>query len=153
MTVKFRKVNDQRPFADGSHILYVNGAYKGNDPLGKLMQDMNNQGTEGFNYEVLKDGIRHFKMDKEEHDNMTDSIEEFAREVADDRETEIIAKILRKGKDAEEVADLLDMEKKDKAWDICPGSDVQYRMTLEYLAKLCMVLHEKYNDELVYIYD
>ena len=26
-------------FKDGSHIVYVNGSYRGNDPLGKLMSD------------------------------------------------------------------------------------------------------------------
>ena len=86
--------------------------------MGKLMQDMNNTGKEGFNYEVLKDGVSHFKMEKEEHDNMSDSIEKFARDVAEEYAEEmvekntstIISKLLRKGKDAEEVADLLDLD-------------------------------------------
>ena len=26
-------------FKDGSHIVYVNGSYRGNDPLGRLMHD------------------------------------------------------------------------------------------------------------------
>lgn len=29
----------ERLFGDGSHILYVNGKYRGNDEIGKLMHD------------------------------------------------------------------------------------------------------------------
>ncbi len=28
-----------KPFGDASHILYVNGAYRGDDPVGRLMHD------------------------------------------------------------------------------------------------------------------
>lgn len=48
---------------------------------------------------------------------------------------------------------VFDKEQKDKAWEICPGPDVQYQMTLEYLAKLCMLLYEKFNEEVVYADD
>lgn len=48
---------------------------------------------------------------------------------------------------------IFDKEQKDKEWDICPGPDVQYQMTLEYLSKLCIVLHEKYNNEVIYADD
>ena len=75
---------------------------------------MNNTGTEGFNYKELEDGVKHYKTNREERDNMSEIVEQFAREVAEDYAEEIkldiISKLLRKGKDAEEVADLLDMD-------------------------------------------
>ena len=50
----YAKEANVEDLGDGSHIIYVNGAYRGNDPLGRLMQDLNNQGTEGFNYKVYR---------------------------------------------------------------------------------------------------
>ena len=50
----YAKEANGEDLGDGSHIIYVNGAYRGNDPLGRLMQDLNNQGTEGFNYKVCR---------------------------------------------------------------------------------------------------
>ena len=34
-----RYIDGEEPFGDGSHIVYVNGAYRGNDPIGELMHD------------------------------------------------------------------------------------------------------------------
>lgn len=48
-------------------------------------------------------------------------------------------------KDLEKI--VFDKEKKDDEWSICPGPDVQYQMTLEYLAEVCVMLGEKYNKE------
>lgn len=105
-----RRRDNGEDLGDGSHIIYVNGAYRGNDPLGRLMQDLNNQGTEGFNYKVIEDGIKHFKENEKGRVAMRDLIEEYAEERAEEMELEIITKLLRKGKDAEEVADLLDLD-------------------------------------------
>ena len=80
------------------------------------------------------------EMYAEEHRN--DSFEELI-EIRDDLVEEL--------KTLEKV--VYDKEQKDKARDICPGPDVQYQMTLEYLAKLCMVLHVKYNAEVVFAED
>ncbi len=41
---------------------------------------------------------------------MRDLIEEYAQERAKEKESDIISKLLSKGKDAEEVADLLDID-------------------------------------------
>ena len=44
---------------------------------------------------------------------------------------------------------VFDKEQKGNSWDICPGPDVQYQMTLEYLSQICILLSEKYNGEFV----
>ena len=105
-------------FYDGNHILYVNGSYRADDDIGKLMQDMNNATLEGWNYKELEDGVRRFKTYEGGKDNMSELVEEYARERAEERAKEVrkeytemfITKLLRKGKDANEVADLLDLD-------------------------------------------
>lgn len=49
-------------FCDGSHIIYVNGAYKNDkDPVGKLMHDFRCTEADDMNYSVLSDCVRYFK--------------------------------------------------------------------------------------------
>lgn len=43
--------------------------------------------------------------------------------------------------------------KSDDAWLIDPDPDVQYQLTLEYLAELCKFMSLKYNREVVHSYD
>ena len=51
-------------FGDGSHILYVNGTYRGNDEVGKLMHDFSYMDPDDMNYEVLAGRARYFKRDE-----------------------------------------------------------------------------------------
>jgi len=53
------------PFADGSHIVYVNGAYRGETPLGRLMHDFACTSPAEMYYDVLRDRVRFFKESKE----------------------------------------------------------------------------------------
>ena len=41
-------------------------------------------------------------------------------------------------------------DRSDPEWRYSPSPDVRYQMHLEYLAKLCGIMHEKYND--VYVW-
>ncbi len=52
-------------FDDGSHILYVNGAYRGDTPIGKLMHDFSCTDPENMYYDVLAERVRFFKESKE----------------------------------------------------------------------------------------
>lgn len=52
-------------FEDGSHILYVNGAYRDSTPIGKLMHDFSCINPADMHYEVLADRVRFFKESKE----------------------------------------------------------------------------------------
>lgn len=52
---------------------------------------------------------------------------------------------------------IVDFEGKEKAgdrsgeeWMIMPSPDVQYQVHLEYLAELCKLMHEKYNEDYVW---
>ena len=48
-------------FGDGAYIIYVNGEYRGDDELGRLMHDFNCHDAEDMHYEVLADRTRYLK--------------------------------------------------------------------------------------------
>lgn len=51
------------PFNDREHILYVNGQYKGDDDLGRLMHDFLCNDPDEMHYELLAERSRYFKED------------------------------------------------------------------------------------------
>lgn len=63
-------------FEDGSHILYVNGAYRDESPLGKLMHDFSCSDPSDMHYRVLADRTRFFKESKEGIATMSKIIED-----------------------------------------------------------------------------
>lgn len=52
-------------FDDGSHILYVNGAYRDETPIGKLMHDFSCTDPDDMYYDELAERVRFFKESKE----------------------------------------------------------------------------------------
>lgn len=52
-------------FRDGSHILYVNGAYRDETPIGRLMHDFFCTNPSDMYYGVLADRVRFFKESRE----------------------------------------------------------------------------------------
>ncbi|MCR4935627.1 MAG: PD-(D/E)XK nuclease family transposase [Oscillospiraceae bacterium] len=52
-------------FDDGTHILYVNGEYRDDSPVGKLMHDFSCTNPGDMYYGVLADRVRFFKESKE----------------------------------------------------------------------------------------
>ncbi len=63
-------------FEDGSHILYVNGAYRGDTPIGKLMHDFSCIDAADMYYRTLADRVRFFKESKEEIEIMCRAMED-----------------------------------------------------------------------------
>lgn len=58
-------VKSGKRFGDGSHILYVNGSYRDDSPVGKLMHDFFCTDPSDMCYNVLADRARFFKESKE----------------------------------------------------------------------------------------
>lgn len=52
-------------FEDGAHILYVNGAYRDETPIGRLMHDFACTDPADMYYDVLAERVRFFKESKE----------------------------------------------------------------------------------------
>jgi len=69
-------------FGDGSHILYVNGTYRGDDEVGKLMHDFSCTDPDDMNYEALAEKARYFKQDKKGVAAMCKIMEDMRNEAA-----------------------------------------------------------------------
>ncbi len=69
-------------FGDGSHILYVNGKYRGNDEIGKLMHDFSCNNPDDMNYEALAKTARYYKQDEKGVATMCRIMEDMRNEAA-----------------------------------------------------------------------
>ena len=69
-------------FGDGSHILYVNGKYRGDDEVGKLMHDFSCTDPDDMNYEILAKKARYFKQDEKGVATMCKLMEDMRNEAA-----------------------------------------------------------------------
>lgn len=69
-------------FEDGSHIVYVNGNYKGDDEIGQLMSDFHQVDPDHMHYKELSQGVKHFKEVEEGRDTMCEAVQEYAKEYA-----------------------------------------------------------------------
>ncbi len=101
-------------FGDGSHILYVNGNYRGNDEIGKLMYDFSCTNPDDMNYEALAKRARYFKQDKEGVAAMCKMMEEmrneYAKEYAKEVITDVAIRMIKSGKmSLEDIADYTEL--------------------------------------------
>ncbi len=69
-------------FDDGSHIIYVNGNYKGNDEIGQLMKDFHQKDPKNMHYGALAQGVKHFKEAERGREQMCEAVENYAKEYA-----------------------------------------------------------------------
>jgi len=98
-------------FEDGSHILYVNGAYRDETPIGKLMHDFSCTNPADMYYDVLADRVKFFKESKEGKAVMCRVMEEMRieslKEGRKEGMQEVAFRMLTAGKYAlEEIADM-----------------------------------------------
>ena len=106
-------------FGDGSHILYVNGKYKGNDEIGKLMHDFRSTNPEDMNYETLAKRARYFKQDEKGVAVMCKILEDMRNEAALNNARETAERLIRKGKmTLEEIAECIPMLSLDELKEI-----------------------------------
>ncbi len=89
-------------FGDGSHIIYVNGKYRGNDEIGKLMHDFSCTNPDDMNYESLAKAARYFKQDEKGVAAMCKIMENMRKEAAQEAELksarETAERLIKKGK-------------------------------------------------------
>lgn len=67
-------------FEDGSHILYVNGSYRDDTPVGKLMHDFSCANPAEMYYDELAERVRFFKESKEGVSTMCRVMEDMRNE-------------------------------------------------------------------------
>lgn len=76
---RFIEENRQR-IDDGSHIVYLNGSYSGDDDFGRLMSDFHQNNYREINFPELAEGVRFFKEDEGGRADMCDAVKEYANE-------------------------------------------------------------------------
>ena len=86
-----------RKFEDGSHIIYVNGSYRDDSPLGLLMKDFSCRNAEDMHYKILADRVRYFKEDEKGVGAMCKAVEELAKELYKEDKIEMVESMLELG--------------------------------------------------------
>ncbi len=71
------KNGNNLPFDDDCNIMYVNGEYKGDNPLGRLMHDFSTANADEMFYEELANRMRFFKQDERGVDMVSKIVEEY----------------------------------------------------------------------------
>lgn len=66
----------EEPFGDGAHILYANGAYRGDTAVGRLMHDFSCSKPSEMYYDVLAERARFFKESEKGVTTMCKAMEE-----------------------------------------------------------------------------
>ena len=84
-------------FEDGSHILYVNGAYRSDTPIGKLMHDFSCTDAADMYYGTLADRVRFFKESKEGIEIMCRAMEDMRNQTLKEGMINVAKKMLEDG--------------------------------------------------------
>ena len=97
-------------FGDGEHILYVNGAYRGDDEIGKLMHDFSCSDPDDMLNKDLADRTRYFKETEEGVETVCKVMEDMRTEKARETRIDDIRKMMEKLKmTVEQAMDVLDI--------------------------------------------
>ena len=89
------------PFDDGCNIIYVNGAYRGDDAIGRLMRDFSEPSAEKMYYGEIAERVRFHKQETKGVDTVCRIVEEYGDErVAEaltERNAEFVESLLQDG--------------------------------------------------------
>ena len=97
------------PFDDGCNIIYVNGAYRGEDAIGRLMHDFSEPSADKMYYGELAERVRFHKQETKGVDTVCRIVEEYgderAAEAAVEAKNEVVEGMLHNGRlSLEEIA-------------------------------------------------
>ena len=85
-------------FGDGSHIIYVNGTYRSDDEIGKLMHDFSCTEPDDMNFEELAKKARYFKHDEKGVAAMCKIMEDMRNEAVQKTTKDNARRLLKLGK-------------------------------------------------------
>ena len=100
-----------QPFGDRAHILYVNGKYRGDSDIGRLMHDFNCTKAEDMNFELMAERTRYLKENPKGVSDMCKVMEELRVESREEGRIEqakaTALKMSQKGIPVSDIADLV----------------------------------------------
>lgn len=107
-------------FNDGEHILYVNGAYRGDSEIGKLMHDFSCWNPDDMNFDLLRETAKYYKEDPKGVEIMCEAFEELRNQARaegkEQNQIENIMTIMKKLKiSVQEAMDMLDIPAVDRS--------------------------------------
>ncbi len=85
-------------FCDEAHIIYVNGEYKGDNDIGKLMHDFSCNNPDDMKLALLAEKTRYFKKDEKGVRRMCKIMEDFAAEERNEEREEMAIGMIEVGK-------------------------------------------------------
>jgi len=71
-------------FGDAAHIIYVNGQYRGDSEISRLMEDFHETRPEQMHYKILADKVRYLKGTEEGVSGMSGIVEQLCKESAEE---------------------------------------------------------------------
>ena len=89
----FEEIDDL--FDDGSHIIYVNGNYNGNDAIGNLVHDFGCEESKDMYYPELAKGVRHFKEEEGGRRILSEAVEKYAEQKVENARINNLLEIVR----------------------------------------------------------
>jgi len=131
-----RYINGTKAFNDGAHIIYVNGQYRGNDPIGDLMHDFSCSKADDMKNSVLANRARYLKEDTKGVSQMCKIMEDFAKEEITEAKMKLALENLEKG---------LISEKENLEKGLISENQISalYSLTQKQVAKVLEVYHSK----------
>ncbi len=98
-------------FDDGSHIIFVNGAYKNEENrIGQLMHDFRCVEPDDMHNKILADKVRYFKETEGGQREMCKAMEDMRNEAINKSFAPVVRKMTAEGKSPEEIASYLETE-------------------------------------------
>lgn len=100
-------ISDGTLLEDKAHIIYVNGAYRGDDDLGKLMSDFRAKKASEMHFPELAERVQYLKETKEGQNAMCRMMEDLAKKSVKEEHVRLIHMNREKGMDDQCIADFL----------------------------------------------
>ena len=104
-----------KPFEDGEHILYVNGEYRGESDIGRLMHDFNCTRADDMNFELMAERTRYLKENPKGVSEMCKVMEDMRNETTENVLLQSIRNLMESMKwSADQAMDALKISEADK---------------------------------------